>query len=287
VIGQCSIFLFILACSLQAYAQGDVGHKYVNSEISARSDVNQAWMCGEGWCPATSGHSITGARIFNGMGGIRLFSDVDPGQLYSVMTEACAYYAEAHSNGSYFRSFEVCNPHLDALKGVVGGQYVEIPISGTIVVRNAASGQIVDSSSGTWGIGDAYCSEASGYVGNVAFGSDGRCYCRPATLPYWDAARGYCSPEPIEPPKIALSGDTVTHALIAGPALPELATVTKNGAPVAGANVSISIDGGGNITGVTDGNGQFAFTYVPPYVATTANLTGTCTTCSNTATLSI
>lgn len=87
--------------------------------------------------------------------------------------------------------------------------------------------------------------------------------------------------------KIALSGGTITKALIAGPVLSELATVTKNGAPVPGANVTISIDGGGSISGATDAGGQFAFTYVPPYVATTANLTGTCTTCGNTATLSI
>lgn len=83
---------------------------------------------------------------------------------------------------------------------------------------------------------------------------------------------------------IALSGPTTTYALIAGPALVETATVTQNGAPLAGANVTVSSGGGsGGATGVTDGNGQFSFTFVPPYVAATVPLTATCSTCSNTA----
>lgn len=220
------------------------------------------------------------------MSGVRYFWNVDPGQLYSIMKESCEFYAEAHSDGWYRNTrFDVCNPHVDITAGALGLWSFDYIVEGVAVSYYVENGQVYNVSSGTWAMGDGKCWESDGNWGRVGFGTDGRCYCRSASTPYWDAARGFCSAEPAA--VISLRGDTTTKALIAGPALLETATVSQNGAPVAGANVTISIDGGGSISGATDAGGQFAFTYVPPYVATTANLTGTCATCGNTATLSI
>ena len=92
----------------------------------------------------------------------------------------------------------------------------------------------------------------------------------------------------LPPATITLSGPSSTKALPAGPALPETATVTENGAPKPGISVSITIAGNGSVSGTTDAAGQFNFTYVPPlYVAATDQLSATCSGCSNTATKTI
>lgn len=89
-----------------------------------------------------------------------------------------------------------------------------------------------------------------------------------------------------QPLQIALLGASRTKALAAGPVLPQIARLS-GGASVAGKAVSIRIKDGGAIDGVTDSNGEFRFLYVPPWVAKSDVLTGTCAECSNTATKSI
>jgi RHS repeat-associated protein len=87
---------------------------------------------------------------------------------------------------------------------------------------------------------------------------------------------------------ISLTGPNTTHALPAGPALPQSARVTRNGVAEANKPVSISMSGAGalgDLSGTTDGNGEVRFSYVPPQTNTTqtAQITATCTDCSNTA----
>jgi hypothetical protein len=134
-----------LGLGLQAHAQGDANRKNlsVDSNISARSDVNQAWMCGEGQCPASSGHPITGVRIFDGMSGVRYFWNVDPGQLYSIMKESCEFYAEAHSDGWYRNTrFDVCNPHVDITAGALGLWSFDYIVEGVAVSYYVENGQV-------------------------------------------------------------------------------------------------------------------------------------------------
>lgn len=88
--------------------------------------------------------------------------------------------------------------------------------------------------------------------------------------------------------KIDLSGPNSTHALPAGPALPQTARVTRDGVAEANKPVSISMSGAGalgGLSGTTDGNGEVRFSYLPPKTNTTqtAQITATCSDCSNTA----
>lgn len=84
--------------------------------------------------------------------------------------------------------------------------------------------------------------------------------------------------------RISLSGPSSTKALPAGPALPQTATVTSNGAPVANRAVSISTSSGTAISGYTNAEGVFQFTYKPPLLLPIEDkLTATCADCSNKA----
>jgi RHS repeat-associated protein len=91
-----------------------------------------------------------------------------------------------------------------------------------------------------------------------------------------------------EPLIINLTGPNTTHALPAGPALPQTARVTRNGAPEINKPVSISLSGAGglgSLSGTTDGNGEVRFSYIPPETSTslTAQIIATCSDCTNTA----
>ncbi|HVZ42320.1 MAG TPA: RHS repeat-associated core domain-containing protein [Ramlibacter sp.] len=83
---------------------------------------------------------------------------------------------------------------------------------------------------------------------------------------------------------ISLAGATRTKALAAGPVLPQVATVTQDGAPAVGKTVSIGVQSGGTVTGLTDGAGQMRFTYIPPQRRARLDLlTATCDSCVNVA----
>lgn len=74
--------------------------------------------------------------------------------------------------------------------------------------------------------------------------------------------------------------------MIAGPVLPQIARVKQNGFPASGKSITITITGAaaGSISGVTDANGEFRFTYVPPHRKTVDVVSASCGGCSNTAT---
>ncbi|NPC59189.1 RHS repeat-associated core domain-containing protein [Caenimonas soli] len=87
--------------------------------------------------------------------------------------------------------------------------------------------------------------------------------------------------------EIKLRGGDHTKALPAGPALPHVAEVTQNGAPVSGKAVSI-LAGSRHISGVTDSAGQFHFPYIPPYTGgITEAVTASCSGCVKTAQKSV
>ena len=102
----------------------------------------------------------------------------------------------------------------------------------------------------------------------------------------------YAGPEPTHQVTIRLSGPSSTHALPAGPVLPQSATVTRDGAPAPGKAVSIKIerfDGTAEtLLGSTDASGVFRFVYRPPYLRSgTDTLIGNCSDCTNTDTKKI
>ena len=82
---------------------------------------------------------------------------------------------------------------------------------------------------------------------------------------------------------ITLHGPSTTKALVAGPVLPQTAHVSQNGSPAPGKSVTVAVVSGVSLSGTTDANGDFAFTYVPPHQKTIDQLTGNCTGCSNVA----
>jgi hypothetical protein len=121
------------------------------------------------------------------------------------------------------------------------------------------------------------------------------------SYPYWNAAVQACYP-PVALQgaihygalgcstalEVSLTGPNITHALPAGPALPQTARVTRDGVPEANKPVSISMSGSGalgSLSGTTDGNGEVRFSYIAPKTNTTqtALITATCSDCSNTA----
>lgn len=147
--------------------------------------------------------------------------------------------------------------------------------------------------------GGDYIATGTGYLGTFYQGEFGGthgwlCHFHRTTTRISDGAILHAETGPImlegatsrchKPLRISLSGPDKTKALPAGPVLPQAAEVTENGAPAAGKSVSISIGSGGALSGATDGNGQFRFTYVPPYQRPLVdNLKASCAGCENTA----
>jgi YD repeat-containing protein len=83
--------------------------------------------------------------------------------------------------------------------------------------------------------------------------------------------------------QVSLHGGSQTKALPAGPALAQVATVTRGGQPASAQAVTVRIGNFAAITGLTDNAGQFAFTYIPPHLHQTEQVTATCAGCTNTA----
>lgn len=97
-------------------------------------------------------------------------------------------------------------------------------------------------------------------------------------------ANSACVPQPPQRSTVTLLGLSATHVADAGPSLPQTAHVDQNGLPAAGKQVTVQVKGSKQaLQGVTDGAGNFVFTYVPPSVPTTAALTASCSDCQNTA----
>lgn len=82
---------------------------------------------------------------------------------------------------------------------------------------------------------------------------------------------------------VSLVGASSTHVSPAGPALLQTAHVDQNGSPGAGKEVTISLSDGTAQQGVTDGAGNFVFTFAPPPKSTSVRLAATCSECQNTA----
>lgn len=106
------------------------------------------------------------------------------------------------------------------------------------------------------------------------------CRCNPGFVEDHANGQGRCV---VANTVISLVGASSTKTLLAGPVLPQTARVTQNGAPVPGKSVSIRVGSGGAIGGTTDGNGEFHFTYVPPYLPTLDQVIASCSGCINTA----
>ncbi|WP_298925525.1 hypothetical protein [uncultured Ramlibacter sp.] len=106
----------------------------------------------------------------------------------------------------------------------------------------------------------------------------------PDDLWYGFAVQGVVCLNEATSSKIELVGPSATTALPAGPALPYRVRVTENGSPIAGRQVTISVDSGGAINGTTNAAGEFGFMYVPPLLRKTVEqLSATCAGCGNTA----
>ena len=190
----------------------------------------------------------------------------------------CAIYARGHNalgtGGSWLWScaaastVQSCAVQSPAIPPNMVG------VKGTTIGVNLQAQDVIGTRSWSGGYNGPYCECQA----NAMLTSEATCAC-PAGMS-WNEQTGSCG---VQPYAIALSGRSSTKALIAGPALVQVAKVTQNGAPVAGRPVSVKVTGGASFGGVTNAAGEFVFTYVPPYTSTVDHLTGTCTGCANTA----
>ncbi|TWO70301.1 hypothetical protein FN976_15015 [Caenimonas sedimenti] len=207
--------------------------------------------------------------------------------IQAALQEHCDQYAAAHTarggivwcgqQGSVSTQCTLSTPAISP--GFVGGNWANTNI--------VMAGQ--DTFSSNWGQGPVFETWGPrGYAGPACFcpansglTPEATCAC-PAGM-NWDPQTQRCAVPPPDPVVITLSGRTHTRALPAGPPLTYEARVTRGGAPVPGSMVNIWV-GQGNITGLTDADGIYRFTYIPPFQKeTTEKFTATCIGCSNTA----
>ncbi len=206
---------------------------------------------------------------------------------YAAIQEACKRFARSHSlhlggahtwscvAGSEVTSCEFSNPTIrpDYVGGVGANVLLDfvgldVEPSGNPLVRQP------------WGT--SIYGPGCDCPGGSLIKPDATCACPVGQS--WNELTQRCE---VAPYRIELIGASSTKALIAGPVLAQTAKVTSNGAPVSGRSVTVTITGGATAGGTTNGAGEFNFTYVPPYKATTDTLTGTCDGCASAATKQI
>lgn len=218
--------------------------------------------------------------------------DFGPGVTYGAAagvscSRFAAFVAASSPPGS---SLSSCRPNLPIAGASSGGSWVglEVVIDLTILNWPVPPDNIqtvyYQGINERRSFGSCGCSDSFN-INAVGVGTDGQCYCKDGLS--WDGSANRCVATPPAPIRIDLYGASSTKALIAGPVLPQVARVTQNGAAAAGKAVTVTIGSGGSISGITDGSGQFNFTYVPPYQKAVDQLAASCSGCSNTAQKSI
>lgn len=90
-------------------------------------------------------------------------------------------------------------------------------------------------------------------------------------------AGSFCALQSVQ---IGLHGPSSTRTLPVGPALTQVVRLNQGGTPLAGKSVTVSVNGGVPTNGVTDANGEFKFTYVPPHVPAVDQVVASCTDCA-------
>ena len=216
-------------------------------------------------------------------------SGVDP---VAVIARGCAIWSANSSDAYSTFKLEKCDARIpstnpDSFGGPWGTYYADYT---ALRIRNS-DGAILAGGSSYVGLATCQCNDDYARNGDrvIALGVDGSCYCKLGM--FWDDNIRACVPTPPQPILIALIGLSATKALPAGPALLQTAKVSQNGIPLGGKSVSISVQGAGGssaLSGLTDGSGNFQFTYIPPNGRATQDaITATCSDCSNTATNSI
>ena len=113
---------------------------------------------------------------------------------------------------------------------------------------------------------NAACTNSIGYTGGA-----GTYYYYPHAV---QQTGDYCSNT------IEITGPSTTRSLPAGPAIQLKAVVKFEGNPVASKTVVVTNQGGGAISGSTNANGEFEFTWRPPFLRTGSDtFTASCTDC--------
>ncbi len=181
-------------------------------------------------------------------------------------------------------SWEPCTPVVPDDRGLeyYGGPVGSFYVNGTWRVRND-KGQITYETSGDfhWLTCGCFDPDNPDYISS-GMGNDGLCYCKGNRQ---RDALGNC----VAPPDIfsvTLDGPSSISAMPASNAT-LVATVKRNGAPLASMGVHIDLNGKRIFTGVTGPAGQFLFSYMPSTFQTTDIVTASCDGCIAPATQTI
>lgn len=168
-----------------------------------------------------------------------------------LTNEWMAYLASANPSNRYFRTFAArCNPIYSDIVHCTAGLSYENSLGYTVV------NDFVDRFT-------AKCPLVNGVRPSVSGGMYPNVIC------------------PGSPPTISIVGPGQTRTQPVGPSVGLSAIVS--GSNRVGVAISITVNGQGAISGVTDSNGEFGFTYTPGASPGVATLAGSCTGCSNTA----
>jgi RHS repeat-associated protein len=234
-----------------------------------------AWSCQAPLCNPQSRHG-TDMCVVSESGGLRYFGDGVSGNadVATAVMYSCEVYKREHPGVNW-----ACSPQLPAPDFSFGSQWGSFKAQGRMTAFYPDGSVYMDEY--RVGAGAACQCNDSRNVNVIGIGADGACYCKANLV--WDSEIHACVAPPIDPVVITLSGPRYTKALPAGPALPFVASVRQGGKAQAGKLVTISRTNGPGITGVTDSNGAFRFTYVPPVQRELSDeLIASCGGCSNT-----
>jgi RHS repeat-associated protein len=195
-------------------------------------------------------------------------------QQYKAYPHGCT--GSTDSTSTYTRS-EACRVEAGGFVGQVGSAYCNLTACSDFASGWHQCGNY------QFSLGK-FCPQRGVLIITLFNTSTQECECIGDTV--WSQATQTCE---IAPPTITLTGPSTTRVSTPGPAISQTASVTRNGVPEVGKAVSISLtsSSGAAISGTTDSNGNYAFTYVPPRSPVIAQLSATCSDCSNTATKAI
>lgn len=128
-------------------------------------------ICGSGIsCKRESEHPLGYMNKYDGMGGV---APVVASDVQGAATEACNYYAAAHSDSQYTTTAGGCTVELNLPLNTVGGTSVGISVKGTMTKRRNSDGVVVSVTSGSWAMLNGGCNTTGAVVGAPA-----KCYCK-------------------------------------------------------------------------------------------------------------